>query len=92
MIGRWYLPLNSSAAVEVTVRRDFVELRHDGHGIAVIDRDALRSWLTESCERRFPIDDVTFTRLERGHVLLSITRAGVWTLAPTVVEDLVVRL
>jgi hypothetical protein len=92
MTGRLYLNLNSSAAVEITVRRDFIELRHDGHCIAVIDRDQLRGWLTQPLGRRFPIDDVSFTHLQHGHVLLSISGAGVWTLTPATIKALVVRL
>jgi hypothetical protein len=74
------------------MHRDFVELRHRGRCIAVIDRDGLREWLTQPISLHLAIDDVMFTRLTRGYMVLSINGGGVWTLTPAEIKTVVVRL
>ena len=87
------LPVDDRTSVEVTVRRDFVELRVDSRCVAVIDRDTLRGWLTHPHHRpSYPIDDVTWIHRPDGGVMLTITRIGAWALNPHAVRALVAQL
>ena len=94
-MNRFQLPVSPgqhAPAVEMTLRREVVEMRYQDRCVAVIDRERLRDWLFQSTSSRLPIDDVTWIGLGGGRVMLSITRAGAWALTPTTVEGLRARL
>jgi hypothetical protein len=91
-MGRLSLPIHRSAAVEVTVRLDCVELRFEERCVAVIGRDPLRAWLISPARDRYPIDDVTWAGTDGGHVRLTIRCAGTWTLHPGTVRQLLAQL
>ena len=77
MVGRMTLTvldgLGLEAEVELTFRRDVVEVHMDGHCRAVFDRDHLREWLTYP-EGTFSCDDVSLI-LSTDGILLRIDPA-----------------
>lgn len=73
-----------AAAVEFRVRRDWVELWHWEHCCAVLDREALHTWLARP-GAALVVDEAAFTldRMveEQGRVALSLPDVLVWTLS-----------
>jgi len=46
---------------EISIRRDTVIVRHQGRGLATLDRDWFRNWLTQTEPEPYVVDDVVWT-------------------------------
>lgn len=68
------------ADVELTFRRDVVEVHHEGRCRAVFDRDHLREWLTYP-QGSVSVDDVSFIQSTDGILLRVEPVVPGWPLA-----------